>query len=272
MSLGADPVPPARTGMTGGITGGWAAGLAVPLLLGLLWEAAAAAGWLNARLLPPPSRLIVTALALLRDGTLAEHLQATLVRVAGGFALGAGAATLVGALTGRSRVIRALLDPSIQGLRAIPSIAWVPLFVLWFGIFETSKLLLIAVGVFFPIYLGLSQALMLADRKLVEVGRVLGLSPLAILWRILLPGALPAYLVALRGGLGLGWMFVVAAELMGASEGLGWLLSDGQMTARSDIILVALVIFALAGKATDSLLAVLQHRALHWADTTEAQR
>ena len=117
-------------------------------------------------------------------------------------------------------MLRRLLDPTLQALRAIPSIAWVPLFVLWFGIFEGSKVTLIAVGVFFPVYLGVMGAIMSVDRKLVEVGRAFRLSDFEMVRRILLPAVLPAYVVSLRAGLGLGWMFVVAAELMGASEGL----------------------------------------------------
>ena len=141
-----------------------------------------------------------------------------------------------------------------------------PLFILWFGIFEASKVALIAIGVFFPIYLGLMTGIQDVDRKLVEVGRVYELSPLAMIRRILLPAALPAYLTGIRSGLGLGWMFVIAAELMGASEGLGYLLVDGQMTGNAAQILGALVLFAILGKATDSLVASLLRRRLAWRD------
>ena len=133
-------------------------------------------------------------------------------------------ATVLGAAAGYSPLVRRLLDPSLQALRAIPSIAWVPLFVLWLGIFEASKITLIAVGVFFPVYLGVMGAIQSVDRKLVEVGRAFRLSDVAMVRRILLPAVLPAYVISLRSGLGLGWMFVAAAELLGASEGLGYLL------------------------------------------------
>ena len=119
------------------------------------------------------------------------------------------AGTILGAIAGYSSLTRRLLDPTLQGLRAIPSLAWVPLFVLWFGIFETSKIILIAVGVFFPVYLGVMGAIRSVDRKLVEVGRIFRLSDIAMVRRILLPAVLPAYVVSLRSGLGLGWMFVV---------------------------------------------------------------
>lgn len=259
-AVAAPPQPRFRIGL------GWAAGLVLPLLLGIAWEVAAGQGWINARLLPPPSRIGATAWKLAAGGDLALHVLATSERVLLGFLAGALAATVVGALTGQVALVRRLLDPSIQALRAIPSIAWVPLFILWFGIFETSKVVLIAVGTFFPVYLGLSQAILGTDRKLVEVGRSFRLSGFGLVRRVLIPAALPSYLVALRSGLGLGWMFVVAAEFMGASEGLGFLLTDGQMTGKPDTIMVAILAFAFAGKATDFLLALLARRLLRWQD------
>src|ERR671921_887266 len=121
--------------------------------------------------------------------------------------------SLLGAVSGYSLLARRLLDPTLQGLRAVPSIAWIPLFILWLGIFETSKVALIAVGVFFPVYLGVMGAILAVDRKIVEVGRIFRLSGPAMIRHILLPAVLPAYVVSLRVGLGFGWMFVVAAEL-----------------------------------------------------------
>ena len=199
--------------------------------------------------MPPPSRLAQTAWSLARSGELQTHIVATMTRVLLGFAIGAVAGTLLGMLNGASHLAARLLDPSIQALRAIPSIAWVPLFILWLGIFETSKLALIALGVFFPVYLGILSAIQSVDRKLIEVGRVFGLSRLGIALRITWPAVMPTWIASLRTGLGLGFMFVVAAELMGASEGLGYLLLDGQQMGRADSILVAMIVFALLGKA-----------------------
>src|SRR5262249_5557324 len=149
-------------------------------------------GWSNGRLVPPPSHIFNTLMDLARTGELLRHVTATLARVGAGFALGVGAGTVFGALTGYSMLSRQLLDPMLQGLRAIPSIAWVPLFILWFGIFEASKIILIAVGVFFPVYLGVMGAIASVDRKIVEVGRVFRLSGPALVRRILLPAVLPA--------------------------------------------------------------------------------
>jgi len=151
-------------------------------------------------------------------------------------------------------------------LRAIPSIAWVPLFILWLGIFEASKVTLIAVGVFFPVYLGLMGAIQSVDRKLVEVGRAFRLTDVEMVRRILLPAVLPAYVLSLRSGLGLGWMFVIAAELMGASEGLGYLLIDGQQLGKPAEIVAAIVAFAIVGKATDWLIVLAAAPFLRWED------
>jgi sulfonate transport system permease protein len=241
-------------------------GLALPLGVALGWELLVWFGWSNGRLVPPPSRIISTILDLARSGELARHIIATLTRVGLGFALGVAAGSLLGGICGYWSPARRLLDPTVQALRAIPSIAWVPLFILWLGIFETSKVALIAVGVFFPVYLGLMGAIQSVDRKIVEVGRIFRLSGPAMIRRILLPAVLPAYVVSLRVGLGLGWMFVVAAEFMGASEGLGYLLIDGQQLGKPAQIVAAIVIFAVIGKTTDWLLQITTAPLLRWQD------
>ncbi|BCM87031.1 ABC transporter permease [Methylobacterium indicum] len=242
-------------------------GLVLPVGLALGWEAAVRAGWAQGRLVPPPSRVLATLWGLAESGELWTHVLASLTRVAAGFGFGALAGILIGALTGTLPFVRRLIDPSLQALRAIPSIAWVPLFILWFGIFETSKITLIAVGVFFPVYLGVAGAIAGVDRKLVEVGRVFRLSRLALARRILLPAVLPATLVALRTGLGLGFMFVAAAELLGASEGLGYLLLDGQQLGKPDQIVAAILAFAALGKLCDAVLVGLTAPLARWQDT-----
>ena len=243
-----------------------AIGLLLPLVLAVGWEMAVRAGWSNGRLVPPPSRIYEEFAELARTGELQRHVAATLLRVVAGFALGTLVGTLLGALAGYSTLVRRLIDPSLQGMRAVPSIAWIPLFILWLGIFETSKVALIAVGVFFPIYLGVMGAVMSVDRKIVEVGRVFRLSGVAMVRRILLPAVLPSYVIALRSGLGLGWMFVIAAEFMGASEGLGYLLIDGQQLGKTTEIIAAIVAFAVLGKASDWLVVGLTAPFLRWED------
>jgi sulfonate transport system permease protein len=243
-----------------------ALGLLLPVALALFWEAAVRFGLSSGRLVPPPSVIFHTFADLAATGELQRHAIATLSRVAAGFGFGVIAGTLAGAITGYYGLMNRLLDPTLQGLRAIPSIAWVPLFILWFGIFEASKIILIAVGVFFPVYLGVMGAVMSVDRKIVEVGRVFRLSGAAMVRRILLPAVMPAYVIALRAGLGLGWMFVVAAEFMGASTGLGFLLIDGQQLGKPAQIVAAIVAFAILGKLSDWLIVFIAAPFLRWED------
>jgi sulfonate transport system permease protein len=242
-------------------------GFLLPIAVALLWEAAVRSGLVQGRLVPPPSRILATLWALAQTGELWTHTWATLWRILAGFFLGAFTGIVFGALSGASSTIRHLIDPTLQALRAIPSIAWVPLFILWLGIFEASKVALIAVGVFFPVYLGIAGAILSVDRKLVEVGHVFRLSRIKLARRILLPAVLPEAVIALRSGLGLGFMFVVAAEFMGASEGLGYLLVDGQQMGKPDQILAAIIAFAILGKLADSLLVLLTKPLVRWQDT-----
>lgn len=263
----AHPVAPSRERR--GRSNLWIVGLIVPVVGAVVWEVGARAGVISTRLFPPPTTIAETIGRLHSSGVLVDHIVATLVRVWWGFLLGALVATVLGAATGVSRRFRTLFDPTLQGLRSIPSIAWTPLFILWFGIFETSKIVLIAVGVFFPVYLALAGAIGSVDRKLVEVGRIYRFNTVTMVRRILFPAAMPTYLIGLRGGLGLGWMFVVAAEFLGASSGLGYLLVDGQMTGRPAIIIAAILLFAVLGKTTDWLLASVGSRLVRWQDGYE---
>jgi sulfonate transport system permease protein len=245
--------------------------LALPAGLAIGWEFVVRSGWSDGRLMPPPSRIWQEFEELARNGELWRHTLATLARVGVGFGLGTATGTILGALAGYSSLTRRLIDPTLQGLRAVPSIAWIPLFILWLGIFETSKVALIAVGVFFPVYLGVMAAILSVDRKIVEVGRAFRLSGFAMVRRILLPAVLPAYVVSLRAGLGLGWMFVIAAEFMGASEGLGYLLIDGQQLGKPAEIVAAILAFAVLGKLTDAAVAIAAAPFLRWEDAFGAQ-
>ncbi|UXH80917.1 ABC transporter permease [Roseateles amylovorans] len=245
----------------------WLLGLLLPAGL-LVWaELAVRLGWIAPHLLPAPSEVAVTLSQLATQGGLGQHILASTLRVLAGFAIGAGAAVLAGALVGLSPLAAALLTPSFQALRAIPSLAWVPLLLLWLGIDEASKVVLIAIGAFFPVYMGVASGFRDVDRKLVEVARLRGLGRFALARRVLLPAALPALLTGLRNGLSLAWMFMVAAELIAASRGLGYLLTDGRETSRADIVLAAIVLLAVLGKLSDSIMAAIERRALGWRDS-----
>ncbi|MGD1022584.1 MAG: ABC transporter permease [Candidatus Sulfotelmatobacter sp.] len=237
-------------------------GWIIPVSVLLVWELFARLGMLPPNWLPAPTVVGRTIYQLAVAGDLWKHAGITIARVAMGFLLGASAGTLFGGLTGYLPVARKLLDPSLQALRSVPSIAWVPLFLLWLGIQETSKITLIALGAFFPVYLNLSVAVRHVDPKLLEVGKLYRLSSFQMVRRLVLPAALPEYIVGLRSGLGLAWMFVVAAELLGASSGIGYLMVDGEMTGRAAVILASVILFAVFGKVTDWMMTAIGRRLL----------
>ncbi len=244
-------------------------GLILPALLLVVWQLVCLAGLVPASMLPPPTQVLRTLSAMAADGELAQAVGVTAVRLGWGYLFGAVVGTVLGAACGAFTVSRAVLDPLLQSLRSVPSLAWVPLFVLWLGIFEGSKITLIAVGVFFPVYLNLMSGIANVDRKLIEVGEVHGYSRLRRLIHIQLPAALPAYTTGLRSGLGLGWMFVSAAELLGASTGLGFILDDGEQTGRPERVLVAILLFGICGKSTDAVMAAVAARLVAWQDVAQ---
>ncbi len=241
-------------------------GLLLPVGFTAIWEIASRAGWVAPHLLPPPSALIDTFASLIRDGSIWRHIGVSSARVAAGFVIGASIGLALGGLTALNARLNQLLDPSLQALRAVPSLAWVPLLLLWLGIDIAPKLALIAIGTFFPMYLATAAGLRDVDRKLVEVGQQLGFSRRALLLKIFLPASLPTIFTGLRASLGLGWMFLVAAELIAATSGLGYLLTDGRETGRADLVLIAIITLAILGKASDSILVAIERRALAWRD------
>jgi sulfonate transport system permease protein len=243
--------------------GGWLLPIAVLAIIELLVRLAI----LPENLVPAPSSI---ALSLWQMGAerVARHVGTSVLRVASGFVLGACAAAIIGGAMGLSRRIELLLDPTFQALRAIPSLAWVPVLLLWMGIDESPKITLIAIGAFFPIQLSVLAGIQGVDRKLVELGKAYRLGRLALFWRILLPAALPQIFTGLRTGLSLAWMFMVAAELIAANRGLGFLLSDGRETGRPDIVFSAIILLAILGKISDSVLRALEIRLLSWRDVS----
>lgn len=246
-----------------------ALGAVIPLFLIITWEFLSKVGVFPQHLLPAPTSIFTTILAMGSDGTLWSHLGITLYRLFLGFIVGVVAAVLLGSAVGYLKKAESLFDPLIQAFRSIPSLAWVPLFILWMGIGEPSKIVLIAVGVFFPVYLNIVSGIQGVDRKLIEIGKIYNFNSFDLIRKIILPASFPSFLVGIRSGLGLGWMFVVAAELMGASKGIGYLLVYGQNIYSPDLIISSIVLFAILGKVTDSLLKNWELKALHWRDTVE---
>ncbi len=242
------------------------AGLAVPAVLLVLWWAVTAAGLLSAVQLPSPGAVLSAGVNLLERGDLWLHVGISTQRVLLGFLLGAALGLAVGSALGLSRWADALFAPLIGALRAVPSLAWVPLLILWMQIGEESKVTLIAIGAFFPVFTTVYAALRHVDPHLVEAGRAFGYHGLSLLRTVQLPAMVPAVFSGLRLALAQAWLFLVAAELIASSMGLGFLLTDSQNNGRTDRLILAIILLAVLGKLTDWLLGLLERRALRrWA-------
>jgi sulfonate transport system permease protein len=243
--------------------------LVSPLLFLAAWQAVSGFGIISPQKLPPPTQVWHTAVSLITTdspayGTLQGAMFVSLQRVALGFALGAGAGLVLAVLAGLSRLGEDTVDPLMQMLRTLPLFGLIPVFIVWFGIGELPKVLLIAMGAAIPLYLNTFAGIRGVDAKLAEAGRSLGLSRAEMIRHIILPGALPQILVGLRQSLGVAWLALVVAEQVNASAGLGFIISQATQFLRNDMIFVALIVYCLLGLLTDALVRLLERRALAW--------
>lgn len=244
-----------------------ALGALVPVVLLLLWWLSTGVlGIFSPVQLPSPGSVIEAGIDLAQRGELWTHVGISVQRVLLGFAIGAVLGLMFGSLVGLSTWADALLAPTIGAFRAVPSLAWVPLLILWMKIGEDSKVTLIAIGAFFPIFTTVYMALRHVDKNLVEAGRAFGLSGLTLLTTIQLPAVVPSVFSGLRLALAQAWLFLVAAELIASSMGLGFLLTDSQNNGRTDRLLLAIILLAVIGKITDAFLGVVERKAVNrWA-------
>ena len=235
-----------------------------PLALLLLWEAGSRAGLIPAHVLAAPSTVIGSLWGLVVSGELLANLTVSLARVLAGLAIGVTIGSVLALTAGLSRLGEGLVDPPLQMLRTLPALALTPLFIVWFGIGETPKVALIALGVTFPIYLNLFNGIRGVDVKLIEAGRTLGLSPWELIREVVLPAALPSFLVGFRYALSVSVLVLVVAESINASAGLGYLINNARDYLRTDIIVVCLLLYALLGLTADNLVRILERHALAW--------
>ncbi|MBT2566824.1 ABC transporter permease [Arthrobacter sp. ISL-85] len=241
-------------------------GLIIPAALLAAWQVASSSGMFTVVQLPPPAMVLAAAGELVERGQLGTHIAISTQRVLIGFLVGAALGLVLGATVGLSRLADALLAPTIGALRAVPSLAWVPLLILWMKIGEDSKVTLIIIGAFFPVFTTVSLALRHVDRNLVEAARAFGLKGIRLLTTVQLPAVVPAVFSGLRLALAQAWLFLVAAELIASSMGLGFLLIDSQNNGRTDRLLLAIVMLAVIGKITDALLGLAEKWAVkRWA-------
>lgn len=237
-----------------------------PVALVVLWQLASSSGLLPEQTLESPAGIVSTAWSLIQDGQLPQALAVSLRRAAEGFVLGTAVALVVGTFAGLNRAGNAVVDPPMQMLRTIPLFGLIPLFILWFGIGETPKVLLVALGVVIPLYLNLIGALKGIDPELHEVADSLRLSRRQRLRHVIAPGALPGTLVGLRQSLGVAWLALIVAEQVNASAGLGYMINNARDFLRTDIVVVGLLAYAVLGLLTDALVRAIEARALRWRD------
>jgi len=215
------------------------------------WWLASSFRWVQPFLLPAPAIVLATGLELVQDGTLLRHTLISLQRVVLGYGLAVAIALPLALLFSLVPLFRRLLEPPLEFLRQLPPLALVPLLILWLGIGEVQKVGIIILACFFPIFLGTLGGITQADPRLVEVGRSCGLNSFAILRRIVLPAAMPAVAIGLRIGLGYSWRALVGAELIASSAGLGYLIVDAENLARTDIVLVGVLVIGVLGMLAD---------------------
>jgi sulfonate transport system permease protein len=236
----------------------------VPVGILVLWEIGARTGLIEARTLPAPSQVAVAFWESAKSGDLGQNVLISFERAMIGLAIGGALGFALGVLTGTSRRAELLLDSGMQMLRNVPHLAIIPMVILWFGIDETAKVFLVAVGTLFPIYLNTYHGIRTIDRGLIEMAQVNGLGSAAIFWRVLLPGAMPSVLVGLRYALGIMWLTLIVAETISASSGIGYMTMNAREFLQTDVVVLGVLVYALLGKAADTATRMIERRVLAW--------
>jgi len=236
----------------------------VPLAIIVLWQILSATGLISTRLLPAPSEIALVGIKLLKSGELGHNIWASFCRAIIGFAIGGGVGFVFGLANGLSQLSNRLTDTTLQMVRNVPHLAMIPLVILWFGIDEAAKLFLVALGVFFPIYLNTLHGIRTVDPQLVEMARSYGMDNGELFRRVIFPGALPSIFVGLRFALGIMWLTLIVAETIAASSGLGYMAMQAREFMQTDVVVLCILIYALLGKLADSTSRALEHLLLAW--------
>lgn len=238
--------------------------LVLPLGIMIIWYLSSVRGWVAPYIIPPPERVVQTFVEFLQDGTLLGDTWASLKRMLQGYFWAIVAGGLLGVFMGLSVIGEKLLSSTFNAIRVIPPLAWIPLIILWFGIGEISKIVIIFKSAFFPILLNVIQGIESVPKGYIEVSKLLGVSKPKILFKVILPAALPNIFVGLRLGLGASWMAVVAAELIASTSGLGYRLTEGRELSHPDVVLVGMIMIGIIGLLMDLIISKVQHRVLAW--------
>lgn len=236
----------------------------LPVVTIILWQLLVQYKIVTTTLLPSPLEVVEAAIKLSKSGELQEHVYISTQRALIGFAIGGIIGFILGLVNGTVVFFERTIDTTIQMIRTIPHLALIPLVILWFGIGESAKIFLVALGVMFPIYINTFNGIKNVDRKLIEMGSVYGLSRNKLFTNIILPGALPSILVGIRYALGVMWVSLIVAETIGADSGIGFLATSAREFMQMDIIVLTIVLYAILGKLSDLIAKLFEHRLLKW--------
>ena len=243
---------------------GRARGVIVPLMILLLWQIISTRGWVSPLLLAPPGQVVAAFQELLKDGTLWSNLLVSLSRVVKGFLLGTSLGFAFGILFGISKQAEALLAPTFNAIRQVPLLGWMPMIILWFGIGESSKVVFIAIGAFFPTLLNTFIGIRGVAREYLEVGRVYQLSRFRLLCLVIIPAALPSIVSGIRLSISLSWLLVVGAELITANSGLGQMMTNAREMFRTDVVMVGIIVIGVIGLIIDTTIKQVETRLVQW--------
>ena len=236
----------------------------LPLIILIVWQGLAQAGLIQPLILPAPTRLAATLWSMLASGQLEKHVWISILRVLQGFGLAALLGIVLGTAIGLSSTLDRTTDLAIQLLKPIPPLAWIPLAILWLGIDEPSKIFIIFLGAFFPILINVITGIRNTDNKFVELAKILEVSRWKFIRQVVIPGALPSVMTGLRVGLACAWMCVVAAEMIAASSGVGYLIMDARQLSQTDVVFVGIIAIGVIGKIMDDLIRRLERRLIGW--------
>lgn len=238
--------------------------IAAPILLLLLWQYATASGAASQAVLPSIRKVVETALKLIENGKLVGHLSISFQRVIKGFLLGSSVGIVIGVVMGYSKFFNRFLGSLVGILRPIPMIAWIPLLILWLGIGEETKVTLIALGTFWSVLLNTIHGIQSVDSKLLEVAKVLNKPTASIIFQVVLPSAIPSIITGLRLGFGIAWSCVVAAEMIAASQGMGYMITYARETSKPAEVMVGVLVIGLIGLLIDKVLLTIQKKIVRW--------
>ena len=236
----------------------------VPLVILIVWQAASVTGLMPSRVMPAPSDVAVAGWKLLLSGELVQNIWVSFWRASIGFLIGGSIGFAFGLANGLSKLSSNLTDTTLQMVRNVPHLALIPLVILWFGIDESAKLFLVALGVFFPVYINTLHGIRTVDPQLIEMGRIYGMSNSELFRRVIFPGALPSIFVGVRFALGIMWLTLIVAETIAASSGLGYMAMQAREFMQIDVVVLSILIYALLGKVADSASRLLERLTLSW--------